>query len=156
MSLQQQRLSRSVIAGPAVPGLTGVTLLARVRGGDGRLLTRASLLAVNWSLANLSTGTVLSGGALVLASSVFDALQQSDPRWQVDSAAAPGPDGAWGYNFAGTIPAAMFPLAQLAAPASPFSSSGKLVQVQADVAFTPVSGEPWRVSFQWRMSPVYG
>lgn len=134
-------------------GRSGVTLMARLRGAAGQPVTQASLSSITWQLSDLTAGTVAGSGTFAVASSIFDALQQADPRWQADSALVPGPDGSWGYNFLATLGAALFPVATLA-PAQ-FGAAAVPHLYQADVAFQPVSGERFTVSWQLNVVPVY-
>ena len=92
----------SVITAPAVPGGTGVTVLARLRGADGQLVTQASLASVTYSVADLTSGEVLGTGTVTISSAVYDDLQQGDPRWTADGVNAVGDDGEHGFNFAAT------------------------------------------------------
>lgn len=140
-----------VITGQAVAN-QGVFLAARLRGATGVLVTQASLAAVLYTASDLTAGVQLGTGSFPIASSVFDALQQSDPRWTKDSAAYPGPDGAWGYNFAQVLPAALLPITALV-PGQPPPAPHR---VQVDVTFTPVSGQPVRVVFAFTPVPVFG
>lgn len=147
--------NRSTIAGQAIPGKTGVTLMARLRGAAGALVTGASLSSIGYTVSDLTDGTALGSGTFTVSAVLFDSLQQGDARWSKDSAGRPGADGAWGYNFLASLAATLFPLTALAAddllagPAPPH-------RVQCDVAFTPVSGQPFRVLFSWLSVPVYG
>jgi hypothetical protein len=147
--------ARGVVTGPAVPSRTGVTLLARLRAGSGQLVTRASLSSIAYAVSNVSTGASLGTGTFTISECVYDSLQQNDPRWTADSAASPGADGAHGLNFAATLPASLFALATLAAP-SVLAGPARARTVQCDVVFTPVTGEPWRVTFVWQTLPTYG
>lgn len=135
-------LTRARVLGQAV-ARSGVTLMARVLGHEGRPITRASLTSIEFTIGELTTATAVASGTCVVSNTVFDDLQQSDPRWTQDSAANPGADGRWGYNFAATLEATNFALTTLAAEddlAAPRS-------YQIDLVFTPVSGQPWRVVF---------
>ncbi|MES2342321.1 MAG: hypothetical protein V4597_11630 [Pseudomonadota bacterium] len=133
---------RSPITG-VVTAHSGVTLTARILGVTGLPITRASLTSVSWTVTDTVTGLAVVGGtgAPTVASCVTDALQQSDPRWTKDSAQAPGDDGRWGYNFLLTLPASLFVVQ---------------TRYQADVVFTPVTGEPFRVAFLWTPVRVFG
>lgn len=117
--------------------LSGATLMARIRGNDGQLLTRASVSTITYTVTDTTGPAAVGTAPLTVSSTVFDNLQQSDPRWTRDSADYPGSDGAWGYNFACVIPAALLP---------------NPVRYQIDVVVTPVSGEPFRVV--WSFTPV--
>lgn len=155
MDLRMPRISRSVITGAAVPGQSGVTLLARVRGSDGRLITQASLSSIAYTVSDLTNGESLGTGTFTISSTVYDSLQQGDPRWSADSAARPGADGSHGYNFAGELPASLFALTTLAEPGV-LTGPADPIQVQADVAFTPASGQAFRMVWSWKVWPVYG
>ena len=146
------RLSKSVITGAAVPGRTGVALFARLRGSGGALLTQASIASI--AVSDLTNGVSLGSGSFVVAASVFDALVLTDPRWTVDNAAAPGADGAYGYNFLAVLPATLFALTAIVAPTSPLVRP-QYRQIQADVAFT-LASEPFRVTWQWVQLATYG
>jgi hypothetical protein len=148
------RLSRSVITGAAIPSKTGVALLARLRGG-GALLTQASLTSISYTVSDVTLGTTLGTGTFTVASSIFDVLQQTDPRWTADSAAQPGADGAFGYNFLAVLPATLFPLTAILPPSSPLALP-TADRIQADVTYTLASGEPFRVTWQWLQLPTYG
>lgn len=150
-----KQANKSVITGPAIPGRTGVVLLARVRASNGQLITQASLSSIAYTVSNVTLGTTLGTGTFTISSTVFDALQQGDVRWQEDSADEPGPDGVHGFNFAATLDDALFVLITLAAPGV-LSGPASPQLIQCDVAFTPTSGEPWRVAFRWQKLPVYG
>ena len=115
----------------------------------------ASLASIAWVVSNLATGASLGSGSFTVASCVYDALQQDDPRWSADSAIHPGADGSWGYNFAGELAATLFPATALAAPGA-LAGPAAPQRLQADVAFTPVLGQPLRVIWSWQQLPVYG
>lgn len=140
-----------IITGVVMAG-SGVTLIARLRGNAGQLVTQASIAAISWQASNLTTGAVAGSGTLMPAQVIYDALQQTDPRWTLDSAAQPGVDGSWGYNFLATLPASTFAPSILAAP--PLTPAPASV-FRIDVKFTPVSGEPFYVSFQAQAVPVF-
>lgn len=129
-------LTAGVLTGN-VRARSGCALFARIRGNDGLLLNRASVASITYTVTDVAAGTTVGSGIINVAAAVFDNLQQSDPRWTRDSADYPGPDGAWGFNFAFTLPGAMLPSA---------------VRYQVDVVVTPVSGEPFRVI--WSLVPV--
>ncbi len=152
---QRQLIPVNPITGAPIPGRTGVSLLARIRMANGALLTQASLTTLAYTVSDLTNGTALGASTFTIASVVFDSLQQNDPRWQVDSATEPGSDGSHGFNFLAVLPATLFALTVLAEPGV-LTGFAPGVQVQADVTFTPVSGQPWRISWRWRATPVYG
>jgi hypothetical protein len=135
----------AVITGQAIPTRSGVTLLARVVGNAGVPITQATLSTLEYALTNLgsppgvsvTTGTLT---ALTISSAIFDQLQQSDPRWTRDSETSPGVDGLWGYNFRATLAASLFT-----------SNSRQHV----DIVFTPLTGEPFRQTFEWTPLATY-
>jgi hypothetical protein len=135
-----------------VSGQTGTTLMARLRGQNGVLVTQGTLLSITYTITNITTGAAVGSGTLVVSTVIFDSLQQNDPRWKQDSAAKPGLDGVWGFNFLAQIPAASFPV-------SPQSTAGIAAPnptYQVDCVFTPIAGEPFRVIFQVTADKVYG
>jgi hypothetical protein len=146
---------RSVVTGRAIPGASGVTLLARLRGQGGALVTQASLTSIAWTATDLTTGFILGTGTASPALCVFDALQL-DPRWTLDSPGLPGSDGSAGYNFALALPATLFPVRVPALAPAPWVSAPLGDRYQADVVLTPVVGQPFRVSWRWSESVVYG
>lgn len=132
-------------------GLSGVALMARVRGADGRLITRASISTIAYTVTNLTDAETAGTGTFTVSDTVFDALQQSDPRWTRDGEGNPGSDGSWGYNWAGVVPAVTFEAAAM-------TSAGIAAcppRYQIDVAFTPASGQPFRVSYVVSVGKVY-
>lgn len=149
-----ERSTRSMVSGPAVAGASGVTLLARIRGQSGQLVTPASVSSIAYAVTDLDAGLVLGTGTFA-ASTVLSGLVQGDPRWAADSPSSPGADGASGYNWAATLPASLFAVDAPAAPVPP-ASQALPRRIRCDVAFTPVSGEPFRVAFQWEASRAYG
>jgi hypothetical protein len=88
---------------------------------------------------------------LTISDVIFDALQQADPRWIQDSALTPGSDGAYGYNFAWMVPASLL------AYTNTFDVQDNPVthRIRADVKFTPVTGEPFVVPFEFPAVPVF-
>ncbi len=149
-----QGFARSVIAGPAIPAKSGVTLLARLRGQDGNLITRASLSTITYTVSELVAGATLGTGTFTISSVIFDSLQQNDARWSQDDAGNPGPDGTFGFNFAATLASTLFALDVLAE--EPVLFSPVVRKMQADVVFTPVTGQAWRVTFLWTTPKTYG
>lgn len=139
---------------PVLTGATvarsGATLMARIRGANGQLITRASMSTIAYVVSDLTAGTTGSSSSLVVASVVFNSLQQEDPRYTQDNECNPGPDGAWGYNFMTVIPASAFPISVLSSTAD--DPVPEPHDYQIDVVFTPVSGEPFRVV--WLVTPV--
>jgi len=138
----------ALITGQAIPMRTGVSLFARITGNAGVPITQATLTpstGVQYALTDLGSpaGSNPVTGALTpltISTVIFDSLQQSDPRWTRDSAASPGADGLYGYNFRATLGASLF-----------LSSNRQHV----DVVFTPLIGEAFRVSFEWTPLVVY-
>ncbi len=147
--------ARSLITGRAIPAASGVTLLARIRGQDDQLVTAASISSITWQVTNLTAGTVAGIGTFSPAEAILEALVQDDRRWDQDSAAAPNPeDESWGYNFLAVIPAVTFP-ASVPAPPNVLAGRTSGPLLQADVTFTPVTGEPFVLVCQWRQVVTY-
>lgn len=139
-----------LVTGVIVAG-SGATLMARLCGQSGQYVTAESIASIAWQASNLTTGQVAGSGTLTPASVLFDALQQNDPRWTVDSAQQPGSDGTFGYNFLATLPASTFASSPLGVALTP----GPVSRYQIDVLFTPVSGEAFYAVFQATAIPVY-
>lgn len=139
-----------------VPGLTGVSLLARVLGQDGRPITRASLSTIGWTATDLTAGAAIATGTFTVASSVYDALQQTDPRWSKDSATSPGPDGLWGWNFLASLSATLLGAATPQQVPAGWPTPVGPRPVQVDVGFTPVSGARFTASWRLEIQPAYG
>lgn len=131
---------------------SGVTLMARIRGNAGTLITQATLSSISYAVTNLTAAASVGTGTFTISATVFDDLQQNDPRWRRDSASSPGEDDAHGYNFRGTLAASLF----VATGINAASVERQPDLYQADVVFTPTSGEPFRQVFQFRPEKVYG
>jgi hypothetical protein len=143
-------LNAGLVTGVVV-GRSGVTLLARLLGSLGTLVTKATVSGIAYKVVDLTLGTVLGTGTFVVASSIFDALVQTDPRWVRDNARAVGPDGLFGYNFLATLPAVTFPAALLTGRANLTPAD----RVHCDVTFTPTSGEVFVVPYEWTPIAAY-
>jgi len=127
-----------LITTQAVPGHSGVLLMARIVGQGGVLITQATISAVQVVVTDLTQVLATGSGPVntynpSISSVISNGLQQVLP-WTQDSQANPGPDGLWGYNF------------NFVVPASCFANSGDIFQ--ADARFTPVTGEAFNVSFK--------
>ena len=121
-----------IITGNAVEN-SGVTLLARLLGNGGTPVTQASLASIAYTVTDLNQGTVIvTGSALTISQVIFDTLQLA-PVWTKD---------AVGYNFLAALPGSLF------------TNGGDTYQV--DVVFTPVTGNPFRQSWQLVLQTVYG
>ncbi len=149
-------MPRSTVTGQAIPGQSGVTLLLRIVGQNGSPITVGSVASITYIVSDITNGAVLGAGVWLPASTVINNLVTGDPRWTIDTPQSPGPDGASGYNFLATLPAALFPIRTAAAWDMLDGYEPKGVRYQADVAFVPVSGEPFRVVCTWREEPVRG
>jgi hypothetical protein len=143
-------LNAGLVTGIVV-GRSGVTLLARLLGNLGTPVTKATLSGIAYKVSDLTTGLVPGTGTFTVATSIFDALVQNDPRWVRDSARAVGPDGLYGYNFLATLPAATFPAALLTGRANLIPPD----KLHCDVTFTPTSGEAWVVPYEWTPIAAY-
>lgn len=133
----------NVITAKVVPGNAGLALMGRLVNYTGTLVTQASISSIAYSVYDLDADASLATGTFTVASVVYDTLQQSDAAWTKDSASKPGTDGRWGYNFKAILPATDIPIA----------SSGDRVQV--DVAFTPASGQKFRLVYQFDTTEVF-
>jgi hypothetical protein len=151
--MARTRLTRSMIAGAPIPAGTGVTLLARLRGSTGQIVTTAQINSIAYTVTDLLAGETLGTGVFA-TTTVGTELIQRDPRWSADTPGDPGDDDASGYNFAATLPASLFEL-DTAAAASPMTANATR-KIRCDVAFTPASGEAFRVSFEWEVQATYG
>lgn len=130
-----------IYSGVVIAGKSGVTLMARIVGANGEPITQASLSSITYTVTDTTDTDTQSTGTLTISSVVFNDLQQQDRRWTADSQARPGRDGRWGYNFRATLPASIMTLT---------------TKQQADVKFTPVSGEVFFVPFAWTPVRIYG
>lgn len=101
---------------------SSLVVMARVLGGLGANITQAYLSSVTCRVYT-SSGTLVASPAVTIASSVYDALQETedDPRWTLDTT---------GYNFSFTVPASAFP------------SPG---MYRVEFKFTPASGDAFYV-----------
>lgn len=109
----------------STPVNVGPSLLDRVYGNDGALIVKADISSIAYSAVR--NGTEEATGAIAVATSVFDALQDSgdDERWA---------DDGTGFNFAWKV------------PNSVIASAGTYDVV---ITFTPVSsGDPFKLRWQ--------
>lgn len=126
--------------------------MARILGQPGQPITRASLSAIAYAVRDLTLGTTTTTStALTISTVVYNDLQQHDPRWTRDSADRPGPDGAWGYNFLATLPAGLFDTYDTDADTKQTTHH----EYQADVKFTPITGQVFIVPFRFRPLTTY-
>lgn len=133
---------------------SGVTLMARVRGNAGSLITQASFSSISFTVRDLTNGTtIVSGVALTISSVVFNTLQQGDPSWDKDSSINLGKDGSYGYNFKTTIPAVHFSNYDVGTT-QPFDVRPHRFRV--DVEMIPVTGEKFRIPFEFGTIPTWG
>ena len=102
---------------------TGLTCMARITGEDATNVTQAAVSSIALNVYSDESTTANSTTALVVSSTVFDALQ-TDARWTVD---------ATGYNFKFEIDSAEF-------------ADGD-VTYRCEFKFTPTSGNVWYVIF---------
>lgn len=127
-------MSVGIITSGLIPGKSGPTALARLRGANGALITQASVASIPWAVQDLNTGLLVASGTLTVSSVIFDTLQ-TDAIWTKDSILLPGPDGSTGYNFKNLFSATLF------------VPGGDTYQI--DVQFVPFIGEP--VVQSWKM-----
>ena len=139
-------MSMSIVTAAAVPGGTDVLFLARVRAANFALITQATVSTITWTLTDITPGvnyqTVVGTGTFAVAATVFNSLVQSDLSWTKDSANNLGADGAWGYNFAATLPAAGI------------VPSGDTFQLETKLAI--VGGTTLRLVWQFNTVQVFG
>jgi hypothetical protein len=101
------------------------TLLARIRAEDGSYPVQADISTVTCKVFDLDTSTEISPApTFTAASTVFDTLQTSDPRWTVD---------ATGFNFAAKLAGSNFPEGD--------------TTYQVEIKITPVSGNAFYVVY---------
>lgn len=138
-----------LITAQAVPGKSGVILMARIVGYMGELAVQSSFSLITYAVEDLTNAALLGSGTLVIANVVYNALQQGNLLWTKDDAFNLGRDGRWGYNFATILPATLF--------TGPNSGDRN----RADVQFTPVlnpafpgSDNPFVVSWEWASQKV--
>ena len=142
-------MTRSTITGQPIPGATGVGLFARIAGNYGQLITWGSLTSIAYTVSDLTSGVPVGSGTWSPSLVVLNSLVTGDPRWTIDTEASPGRDGRSGYNFLAVLPAALFPTRAVQPRDLLAGYQPPPVRYQCDVAFTPVTGEPFRVIFSW-------
>jgi hypothetical protein len=140
-----------IIVSQAIPAKTGVTLLARVRGGAGLLITQASISSITLVVTDLTKEKAAAGSgaitslALVVANTVYDALQWYG-IWTQDGPNNPSPpapfgDGSYGWNVQTTVPAANF------------ANGGD--RYRCDMKLVPVIGEQFVIPWEFNLIQVY-
>ncbi len=128
-----------IVATNAVAAHSGVALYARVTNAAGTAITQATLTSIYYQVWCLTHGVTGSKTALVVADCIFDALQTGEGWSEVDST---------GYNFSCVIPATEF-------GDDPDSDPTPItLRYQVDVLFTPASGQPFVVPFQFSAVPT--
>lgn len=111
---------------------SGVFLMGRYKGGDGSLITQASISSIAIKVYDDGDPTAaVDELALTVADVVFDALQ-TDERWQEDSS---------GYNFGYALPAESLPDGQK--------------NYNVEVKFTPASGEAFYDVFYLHTNTIH-
>ncbi len=124
----------------------GITLMDRIEGNGGSNITQASISSIAYNVTrygslkdaeSVTDGTsVISAGALVVSSVVFNTLQTAAP-WDSDA-------DATGYNFRYDSPATDRPAV----------SGGGTYWHRYDVTFTPASGAVFSVVWIVESPPV--
>lgn len=133
-----------IITALAIPGRSGVTLMARIVGNTGDLITQASISSIAYGVTDLDDdNTSITTGTQTVASVIFDSLQQTDNAWTVDDADNLGEDGRWSYNYKWTLAGTVVTVAL----------SGHRFQI--DVRFTPVTGEPFTIPFIFKSTKTF-
>lgn len=128
-----------IVAANAIAGHSGAALYARVTNSAGTAITQATLTSIHYKVNDLTSGTRGTKTSLTIASVIFDVLQTGE-GWDVDST---------GYNFATVINDTEFSW-------DPDSDPAVIDhRIQVDVLFTPASGEPFVVPFQFTAKPTW-
>lgn len=144
-----------VITGLAI-AQAGATLMARVVGNQGTPINSATLAAVAYTVQDLTALTNVCGNSpLAIAGTIFDTLQQSDPRWTKDSAQQPGPDGLYGYNFLTTLPARLFAAVNPNTDVNQITGQVTPHQYQVQVTYTPQAGEVFLGLWKFTALPTW-
>lgn len=125
------------------PEQSGVSILARILGSNGQIATPGSMASIAYTVTDLMAGLIVSTGSVPLAA--LSTMLLIDPRWTLD---------ATGYNFLATIPATAFPLTPPAANVYGIPPPVNVYQI--DLAFTPVSGQPFRVIGKYTAGATFG
>ena len=132
-------------------------MLGRIIGNAGLPITQRDIESISYTVRDLTTAVTINTGTMVVASCVYNALVQTDPRWTADNANTPGPNGQplgpqnWGYNFAAVLPPSVFGnLFTLSDPDTVWRADPH--QVQVTVYFTPYVGAQF--SQIWRFTPL--
>jgi hypothetical protein len=98
----------NVIFGFTTAG-TDTPLFSRIKNpATGNLVTQASVSSISYLIQDLTLAAQIATGTLPIGNVIFNTLQQMDGRWVQDSAALPGADGLYGYNFAWQVPGSNF------------------------------------------------
>ena len=122
---------------------TGVTLMNRVYGNSGAVITQAGLTAISFKCyqhdtkedaINAAGGTLITSGTLVIADTVFDTLQTASP-WDINK-------DATGYNF------------KYASPAADRTVGGKWHRYE--IIFDPTTGADFAVVWVVESLPMAG
>lgn len=144
-----------VVVGGPIQAASGIVLMARVLGQTGTPINQAALASIGYVVTDLTAGTVGVSTPLTVSTVIFNALQQNDPRWVLDSQYSPGPDGNFGYNFLAALPASTFPLT----PGGAIPEGYPPIQnhdYQIDVSFVPVVGQTTKQTWRVSVSPTFG
>lgn len=134
---------------------SGVTLLARIYGQAGTLITQATISTIQYSVRDLSEAVTTTALTTLGSPSslIYNDLQQNDPRWNLDSADNPHPDdGRWGYNFLATLGASLFTDFDVQDEA-PFTVVPHRWAVS--VVLTPVSGAKFHIPYAFTAHPTW-
>lgn len=123
-----------IVARNAIAANSGAALYARVTNSAGTAITQASLTSVHYRVKDLTADTLGTKTALTISAVIFDTLQTGEGWSEVDTT---------GYNFATVIPATEF---DFDPEADPHFIDHRF---QVDILFTPASGQPFVVPFQF-------
>lgn len=144
--------------------ITGVTIygsawtcMGRILGNLGTIITQASLSSITYTVRDMTLATTTTAAGVTISTSVFDSLQQNNPRWSKDNANHLGYDGRHGYNFLFVVPASRFTVFDVGAAAIPSALEPRVIPhlFQVDFRFVPQSGEPFVQPYQSRPLVTY-
>ena len=138
-----------VITSPVpIPYGTTVSLMARIRGLNGALITQATLSSITYLLWNQSDNTRVqpssSTRALTVSAVVFDSIQQNTAVWSVDGPDTLGIDSRHGYVFRYDV------------PSTDTTSAEAGDNLQATITFTFTDGSVLVQLFQWQVADANG
>lgn len=99
-----------IITAPTpIPYGTTISLMARIRGLNGALITQTTVDTVTYLLWNMTTDARVMPASgtrsLVVSSVIYNSLQMNTALWSADGPDVLGADSRHGYNFKYDVPA---------------------------------------------------